>query len=167
MGPPPPTTRSSSDSKCQCEICQIARLKNKAYEAHASVHSNPKGAPKVKPTPYSPPARSLAVCSKCFCVKGRGINHVCSKVQKQSNLSELTRSSSEKTRSKVTAILIKDMCTDSGVSLRGGNIGLKTEGTSLPVQIGRPRATPKQARFSHENLKRLQVANDFSDKAVK
>ena len=142
-------------------------MKNAAYSKHASAQSNPKGIPKVKPAPYTPPARTLAVCSKCWCIKGRGIPHVCTKGQKQANISELAKSSSAKTRGRVTSNILKDLCADGGVSLRGGDINLPTATKSLVVKVGKSKVTPKQPKFSHENLKRLQVANNFSDKAVK
>ena len=153
--PLPHVTRSSSDTDCQCNICHIARMKNKNYLADIKGKSNPKGFPKGKVSTHFPPAMPLQICSKCFCLIGRGKSHICTKTQKQSNISQLARSNSEKTTSKITSDLLKSLCVDSGVSLRGGDINLKTGGSQLPVSMGTPRVKGKRPKFTHDNLKRL------------
>ena len=136
-----------------------------AYQKHAAAHSNKVGAPKMKNV--SPPARAIPVCSKCFTMIGKGIPHNCSKVQKQENLAHIVRSSSGKSKGKVTSNILKGICSDSGVSQRGGTLTLSTGGKPLPVTVGKPKLTPKVPRFTHESLKRLQAAHNFSDRATK
>ena len=120
------------------------------------------GAPKVKKV--SPPARAIPVCSKCRTLLGKGVSHICSKVQKQENILKIVRSSSRKSKSKVTSKILKGICSDDGVSTSGGTVSLSTGGTLLQVQVGKPRITAKVPRFSHESLKRLQTVHNFSDR---
>ena len=129
------------------------------------MHSNPLGRPKCRSS--LPKARSMIMCSSCFGVKGKGIVHKCTKSYKQINLIDITKSSSENTKGKVTSSVLKDMCKDSGVSLKGGHINLATGGKNLSIQVGKSAMSLPKPRFSHENLKRLQAANNFSDRAVK
>ena len=89
------------------------------------------------------------------------------KNQKQANLVEMVKSSSIKSKSKVTSEVLKNICSDSGVTLKGGEIKLSTGGKPLPVKIGTPQNKPKTPRFTHESMKRLQAAYNFSDRATK
>ena len=135
------------------------------YRSHVKEVSNPVGAPKI--VAISPPARCLPVCSKCFSIVSKGVSHVCKKTQKQANLAGMVKSASLKSKSKVTSELLKNICSDSGVTLRGGEIKLSTGGKSLPVKVGTPQNLPKTPRFTHDSLKRLQAAYNFSDRATK
>ena len=161
LGPPPPNTRASVDSCCNCHICSLARL-NLSYKSYADDHSNPHGNPNYNPK--SPPGKAVPFCSKCFTEIGRGIPHPCVKSQKVSNISSLVKNTSEKSRSKVAASTIKTIAGDHGVSTRGGIIELPSGTKSLQVQIGNPKIRPKQPKFSHENLIKLQTANNLSDR---
>ena len=49
MTPPPPKTRHSSDDKCSCDICDIARMGGYEYTQFKNDHSNPVGTPANKP----------------------------------------------------------------------------------------------------------------------
>ena len=135
------------------------------YRSHAKEVTNPLGAPKI--VAISPPGRCLPVCSKCFSIVSKGVSHICKKTRKQANLAEMVKSSSIKSKSKVTSEVLKDICSDPGVTLRGGEIKLSTGGKPLPVKIGTPQNIPKTPRFTHESLKRLQAAYNFSDRATK
>ena len=89
------------------------------------------------------------------------------KVKKQETLAELVKSNSLKSKSKVTSDVLKSICSDSGVSLRGREVKLSTGGKPLQVKIGNPQYPPKKPRFTHESLKRLQASYNFSDRAIK
>ena len=123
------------------------------------------GLPKLLP--------SLPLDGVCLCVTSaillwvKGSVIFVKKTQKQSNLAEMVKSSSLRSKSKVTSEVLKNICSDSGVTLKGGEIKLSTGGKSLPVKVGAPENLPKTPRFSHDSLKRLQAAYDFSDRATK
>ena len=134
------------------------------YQKFADDHKNPTGAPKSNP--ITPPARILPVCSKCFSVVGQGKIHQCGKNTKREKISEMIQSTSVKSCSKITAKNLKKLANEEGSSTRGGTLELFTGGTSLPVKIGKSKVEPKQPHFSHENLKRLQTANNLSDRAL-
>ena len=164
MTAPPPITRAAVDQACKCQVCQVART-TLDYAALAAKHSNPLGAPRV--SPISPPARVLPFCSKCFCQIGQGKSHVCDKNKKSANLSNIVRNTSTRSKSKITASGLKNIADEQGTSTRGGTLKLQTGSKPIPVVIGAPQIKPKQAKFSHENLKRLQAATNLSDKSMK
>ena len=158
-------TRAAADpSICRCRVCQIARL-GLDYTTHAADHSNPSSRPRVSPN--TPPARVIPLCSKCLCEIGRGKTHVCDKKQKRDNLSNIVKNTSEKTKSKVTCNSLKSVAEDQGISTRGGTVQLVTGSNPLPVVIGAPKQRLKEKKFSHENLLKLQAANNLSDKSIK
>ena len=88
LGQPPAKTRAAVDSSCNCQICTIARM-NLGYQTFAAKHSNLVGAPAL--TPKSPPAKVLAVCTRCFQETGPGKPHPCVKGQKVPTLPTLWR----------------------------------------------------------------------------
>ena len=163
--PPPPKTRSSTDSYCSCTICVIARMKNQEYVQYHQEHSNPVGNP--VDTTHSPPARKIPVCNKCFSLFGPGQNHVCSKSTFQSNISHLVKNRSAKSKEKVTSKILKNLAAEQGVSLRGGQVNLQSGSNIIPVKIGTPKVVPKPRRFSHEDFKKIQATHNLSDKATK
>ena len=134
------------------------------YSKYAAEHSNPVGAPSTKPA--SPPAKLLPLCSKCFTIIGQGKTHICQKSTKRENLSNLVRNVSSKSKAKVASNTLKSIAAEQGVSTRGGVLKLQTGSKALPVQIGTPKLKPKEAKFSHENLKRLQAATNMSDSSL-
>ena len=136
-----------------------------AYTKFKKEHSNPVGAPMTKPP--SPPPKTVPVCSRCLSVVGPGKKHICSKVTFQSKVAEIVKARSRKSRSKVTSSILKNVAADQGISTRGGKIELQTGSKSLPVRIGEPQVVPKQPRFTHEDLKKVQAAHNLSDKAIK
>ena len=165
LQPPPPMTRSGTHFKCYCKICDVARLQKDEYKKHYVRHSYPVGRPK-NGSPIQK-ARTLAICSRCFSVKGKGLDHNCTKVSKQMNIVTITKSSSEKTKGKIKSDILKNVCTESGVSLKGGELSLTTGGKKLSVQVGKSSLSFPKPKFTHESLKRLQAANNFSERAVK
>ena len=161
--PPQPKTRATTDDSCSCHICSVARMKIE-YSAYVNLHSNPMGAPSINPK--SPPAKALTVCTRCFTEIGRGKPHPCVKTKKSDNLAHIVKNISGRSRAKVTSSTLKTVAADQGVSTRGGIVELQTGSKPLPVQIGTPKIKPKMAKFSHENLKKLQTANNLSDQTL-
>lgn len=163
MAPPPLKTRGKEDDSCECFVCSIARM-NLDYSAFVAKNATRSGPP---PTSVkSPPAKTLNLCSKCWAHIGRGKTHQCQKSTKRENLVDIVRNTSDKSRSKVTAAALKTIAIDSGVSLKGGVVELGTGSKPIPVQIGTPKLKPKNCQFSIENLKKLQAANNMSDKTL-
>ena len=80
---------------------------------------------------------------------------------KGKKISKMIQSTSVKSRSKIIAQNLKKLANEEGSSTRGGTLEL-----SLPVKIGKSKVELKQPHFSHENLKRLQTANNLSDRAL-
>ena len=89
------------------------------------------------------------------------------KIKKSANLSNIVRNTSTRSKSKITASGLKNIAEEQGTSTRGGTVKLQTGSKPIPVVIGAPQIKPKQAKFSHENLKRLQAATNLSDKSMK
>ena len=119
------------------------------------------------PAPFSPPSKSIKVCNKCLTVIGAGKNHQCSKASFQSNIAGFVKKRSLRSRGKVTSSMLKSVAADQEVSFRGGLVNLQSGSNLLPVKIGTPKSGPKQTRFSHEHLKRIQASHNLSDKAIK
>ena len=135
------------------------------YKKHAEAQSNPAGLPKSNPD--TPPAKVLPLCSKCYCVVWKGASHNCTKVQKQANLVGFVKATSSKTKGKVTSTVLRSICTETGVTLRGGKLTLATGGAPIDLHIGNPRRQVKKPRFTLESLKRLQAATNVSDRTIK
>ena len=150
-------------TSCDCTVCSLARL-NLGYSDYAQKHTNPQGS--GSNFPKSPPAKALRVCKRCFNEVGRGKPHTCVKSKKGDNLANIVRSSSGKSRSKVASSTLKTLADDQGVSLRGGTLQLATGSRPLPVIVGAPKIKPKDPKFSHESLQKLQTANNLSDKTL-
>ena len=118
-GPPPPTRAVASQS-CPCTVCDLARLKNYDYKLFWDEHSNPVGAPSTKVE--SPPAKVLALCTKCFGTLGKGVPHDCSKSKMGGNLANIVNTTLPHTRAKLAATTVHNIASsDEGVSTRGGS----------------------------------------------
>ena len=151
------------DQKCTCQVCKIARM-SLDYQKYAAPHSTSVGAPKTTPIPS--PAKVLTVWSKCFTPIGQGKPHQCNTAQKRNNLSTIVRNVSKKSRANVASNTLKTIAEDQCVSTRGGIVQLQTGSKPIPVQIGTTKVQPKKATFSHENMLRLQTANNLSDRSL-
>jgi hypothetical protein len=79
---------------------------------------------------------------------------------------KIVRNVSSKSRSTVTSNTLKTIADEQCVSTRGGTVKLQTGSKAIPVKIGTVKVKPKEPTFSHENLKRLQAANNLSDKSL-
>ena len=128
-------------------------------------HSNPVGAPSTKVE--SPPAKVLALCTKCFGTLGKGVPHDCSKSKKGGNLANIVNTTSPHTRAKLAATTIHNIASsDEGVSTRGGVLNLPSGSKSLPVTIGTPKAKPSDIKFSHSDMMNIQVSQNLSDRSL-
>ena len=103
-------------------------------------------------------------CTYCNGVVGKGRSHKCSKVRMQDNLHNLVKQKSMKSKEKIGSKVLKTIFDDKGLSKRGGTVLLSTGGQKLPVSIS---IKVNKVRFSHENLKRLQVVQGISDRGIK
>jgi hypothetical protein len=135
------------------------------YQKHSEHQSNKIGAPKTNKV--SPPARAIPVCSKCFGLISRGVTHICTKVQRQNNLAGIVKSSSGRSKAKVTSHILKSICSETGVTQSGGTLSLSIGAAPLLVKVGNAKKMAKSPRFTIEDLKRLQTAHNFSDNATK
>ena len=127
---PPPATRAASTQSCVCPVCDIGRLKNFDYKTYWQSHSNPVGRPSE--SVESPPAKTLALYTKCFSEVGKGKSHECVKSSKAENLANLVRSTSHNSKAKVASATIQDIAEkDSGVSKRGALCAFQGEAGSF------------------------------------
>ena len=81
-------------------------------------------------------------------------------------MANIVKNTSGKSRAKVTSVTLKTIAEEQEVSTRGGVVHLQTGAKPIPVQIGTPTVKPKVPKFSHESLKKLQAANNLSDKTL-
>ena len=82
-------------------------------------------------------------------------------------MTELVQSSSQESKCKITVATLKSIAAEQSVSTRGGTVMLKSGSKVLPVQIGNRKVLPVEAKFSHENLMKLQSALNLSDISLK
>ena len=95
-----PQTRQTI--KCDCEICLHGRFRWKELGENINLSvlpppQNPRNLKRKRPAPGSVENR----CKTCLQIIGRGIRHTCNRTNKLLNLSELVRSSSKRTKSRV------------------------------------------------------------------
>ena len=75
---------------------------------------------------------------ECYMEVGPGKLHQCSKITRQRNLEKIVKDNSVETRHLITGRSLKSLAEESGVSLSGGTLPLKTQGpVPLPVRIGK------------------------------
>ena len=103
-------------------------------------------------------------CAKCHAVVGKGRSHKCTKMYMQDNLHKLVKQRSLKSKEKLGGKILKNIFEEKGVTPRGGTVLLSTGGRKMPVSL---RIKVNKARFSHENLRRLQVVKWDSDRGIK
>ena len=81
----------------------------------------------------------------------------------QENLHKIVKQKSLKSKEKIASNVIKNIFDNKGVNKRGGTVMLSTGGDKLPVSLS---LKVNKVRFSHENLKRLQVVQGSSDRGI-
>ena len=160
----PPTTRSITNLKCPCTVCIVAKLSESEYGEFRKARSNPIGKPSESTD--SPPAKTLALCTRCFGELGRGKAHDCQKCSQGVNLSNLVKKATDKSKATVASEALHDIAQNEGVSTRGGIVALPSGNKKLSVTIGTPKVAPKAANFTHEDLMRLQGSQNLSDRCI-
>ena len=160
--------RTCYSQLCPCTVCKIA-AENLTGGSSPSMLREEYWRVLFPGVPYPVQARSKLKsvekrCAFCSALIGKGRSHKCTKTAKQDNLHNLVGRSSPKTRQKVGSKIIKSIFDNEGVNPNGGTILLSTSGRKLPVSLS---LKINKTRFSHVNLKRLQVLHSISDRALK
>ena len=167
------STRAVEDSCCPCSVCEMARctltpgaigsvipqLQEKYWNLLYPDTPYPVVKAKTKPGPVVEHR-----CAQCHGVVGKGRSHKCSKIAMQDNLHKIVKNKSMKSKEKIGGNVLKNIFEDKVVSARGGTVLLSTGGRKLPVTLSLKLNKP---RFSHENLRRLQVIKGDSDRGIK
>ena len=170
---PPPETRATADQPCPCTVCEIASCKILPGQLQGGKTFLPEkywtmifpDEPYPAPNqPKSAPSPVESRCSNCHAVIGKGRSHKCSKTQMQNNLHNLVKQKSLKSKEKIGGSVLKNIFDEKLVTRRGGTVFLSTGANKLPVTLSLKLNKP---RFSHENLRRLQVAKGDSDRGIK
>ena len=136
---------------------------NLDYPAWHKQHSTPAGKPAKENVPPAPPAAKM--CLECYTEVGPGKPHQCSKITRQRNLEKIVKDNSVETRHLITGRSLKSLAEESGVSLSGGTLPLKTQGpVPLPVRIGKGRGDERDANIiTNEQMLELQLQTGVSD----
>ena len=82
----------------------------------------------------------------------------------QDNIFGLLRQKSEKTQEQVTSKMLDAIFNDKGVSNVGGEVTLSTKGACKSVVVGKNRLEKPRPQFTLQDLTKLQVSRNFSDK---
>ena len=85
---------------------------------------------------------------------------------KSTNLANIVKKTSGRSRAKIASSTLKTIALDQGVSTQGGLLQLQTGSRPIPVQLSAPKIKPKNAKFSHDDLKMMQTANNLSDQTL-
>ena len=165
------STRQSESKDCPCTVCDIARNNLTPGSFPGKLPQEkfwnilfpgvPYPAPELK---FKPKSSVEPRCAQCHAVVGKGRTHKCTKVNMQDNLHKLVKQKSLKSKEKIGGKVLKNIFQEKVVSTRGGTVSLSTGGNKLPVTLSLKLNKP---RFSHENLRRLQVIKGDSDRGIK
>ena len=151
-----------------CSVCQLARATlQQDTTCLISKFVFPSQPASPSPDSHAPVVRSQ--CTKCLTYTGRGLSHVCTKNTRRANQTNAVKSSSAKTKSKVTSNLVKHIFDEQGVEKRGGTALLETGSKPLRVSLGlglKTTGVVKPRRFDHQSMMRLQTACNLSDKTL-
>ena len=88
LTPPPVQTRSSTD-RCHCFLCAKGRQTL------------------VPQAPYSNPLAPIKICPECKGKVAPGVSHVCTRTERNSNIMEMFRSLSDRSRGQVLSQSLK------------------------------------------------------------
>lgn len=171
---PPPLheTRAAESQICPCTVCEIAKcnlvpggfsgtpLLPEKYWAMLF----PNVPYPVKKTQTKPGPGVESRCAQCHAVVGKGRSHKCTKTKMQDNLHKIVKNKSLKSKEKIGGKVLKSLFEDKDKTARGGTVLLATGGKKLPVTLS---LKLNKARFTHENLRRLQVVKGDSDRGIK
>ena len=159
--PKPLKTRAQDNAACVCSICKIGQLSGAEYLSYDKGQRQQAGRPRLREEEVCVP---VTTCSYCHTEVGQGRPHDCTRTDMQANLFGLIRSHSEKTQEQVTSKMLDAIFQEKGVSKQGGVALIATKGTPKSVTVGKSRAARPSPKFSIEDLTRLQVTRNFSDK---
>ena len=146
---------------CVCSICKIGKLSGAEYLSYDKGQRQQADRPRLREEEACVP---VTACSYCHTEVGQGRPHDCTRTDMQANLFGLIRSHSEKTQEQVTYKMLNAIFEEKGVSKQGGVALIATKGTPKSVTVGKSRAARPSPKFSIEDLTRLQVTRNFSDK---
>ena len=161
MRPKPFNTRAQDNAACACSICQIGRLSGTEYVNYEKTQRQKAGRPRLKEDEVCVP---VTTCSYCHTEVGQGKPHDCTRTEMQENLLDIIRSHSEKTQEQVTSKMLDVIFKEKGISKQGGVALIATKGTPKPVTVGKSRVSKPSPKFSIDDLTKLQVTRNFSDK---
>ena len=169
-------TRAQDDIKCQCTICQIARVSLKSGLINFNTH---KGLPlefwplmfphKVIPEPKGKTTVEKK-CGGCGSLIGKDRSHKCTKATARANTIGIIRSMSLKSKERTTRDTLMNIFEDKGVkkSPSGSKTTLATGGRQVNIVYGgHSKASAKKRKWTKESLIKLQAALNLSDKKIK
>ena len=90
------------------------------YTKFVKNQQNKRGRPTEKIAQTAP--NNLNLCPQCFSEIAQGKSHICVKTKKLENLAKLIRNTSERSKSNVMAVTLKEMAEAQGESTMGGKI---------------------------------------------
>ena len=161
MKPSAVNTRSRENEACGCTICIIGKMCGAEYVNYEKKQRENAGRPRLKEEEI---CVAVTSCSYCHSQVGQGLPHDCTRTDMQDNLFDMIRCHSSKTQEQVTSKLLDTLFLEKGVSKQGGVAHLATKGTPKPVTVGKSRSKKSLPKFSIEDLTKLQVTRNLSDK---
>ena len=156
-------TRSRLIVVCECSVCTVGRMNGGKYNQHKVTVSEPLGRPST--VDMTGVSTSIKICTFCKAQLGPGLPHRCNRQERNSNLEELVKQSSEKGRERVISSQLKSVFEAQGVSAEGGTVSLSTGGTPIQATLGRRREKPS-IKFTTEVLNNLQSSIGVSDRKM-
>ena len=154
-------TRSTEDTPCRCTICKIGRMNGLDYKRYENEMRQKPGRLRYQEPEVVGP---VTICSYCHSEVGQGKRHDCTRTEMQDNIFGLLRQKSEKTQEQVTSKMLDAIFNDKGVSNVGGEVTLSTKGACKSVVVGKNRLEKPRPKFTLQDLTKLQVSRNFSDK---
>ena len=154
-------TRSTENTPCRCTICKIGRMNGLDYKRYENEMRQKPGRPRYQEPEVVVP---VTICSYCHSIVRQGKRHDCTRTEMQDNIFGLLRQKSEKTQEQVTSKMLDAIFNDKGVSNVGGEVTLSTKGACKSVVVGKNRLEKPRPKFTLQDLTKLQVSRNFSDK---
>ena len=156
-------TRSRLIVECVCSVCTVGRMNGGKYNHHKVTVSEPIGRPSA--VDMTGVSTSIKICTFCKAQLGPGLPHRCNRQERNSNLEELVKQSSEKGREIVISSQLKEVYEAQGVSTKGGTVTISTRGAPIQTTLGKSRDKPS-IKFTTEALNKLQSSIGVSDRKM-
>ena len=135
-------------------------MNGQQYLNYKDLMSDPVGRPASSPSLQPAP---VTLCSVCWSTWGPGQAHNCTRQVKRTNVEELVRATSRKTKQQIGSSQLKEVFEEQGVTAKGGTATLSTGGAPLSTggaplsaTLGKPRQKP-EPKFSNDSLTKLQL----------